>query len=80
MEPLATKWWRYIPERPWPAWLYLIDFVIFMVSVYYFVTLGGVTGFLIGIAVGLLALPVFVAWQWIRWRAEWGPRARARTK
>jgi len=51
-----------------------------MVSTYFVFVLGGVIGYLAGLAVWLLGVPVFVGWQWIRWRAEWGPRARAKTR
>ena len=80
MEPVPTRWWRYIPERPWPFWLHLLGFAIIMVSTYFVFVLGGVIGYLAGLAVWLLGVPVFVGWQWIRWRAEWGPRARAKTR
>ncbi len=80
MEPGPTDWWRYIPGRPWPFWLDLIGLVIFVVGGYFAFGLGGVTGFLAGLAVWLLGVPLFVGWQWIRWRAEWGPRAGAKTR
>src|SRR2546428_8608713 len=35
MATAPTTWWRYIPERPWPAWLYLVGLVIIFVSVYF---------------------------------------------
>jgi hypothetical protein len=78
MERVPTQWWRYIPERPWPTWLNLLGLVVIFVGVYLDVVLGGLIGFLAGLAVWLLAVPVFLAWQWIRWRARWGPRTRAK--
>ena len=80
MRPVPDKWWQYIPERPWPLWLHLMGFVIFVVSGYFFFGLGGVTGFLAGLAVCFLYVPVFVAWQWVRWKARRGPRAGARIR
>jgi hypothetical protein len=78
METGPDKWWRHIPERPWPVWLYFSDLILVAVIAYLWTTYEGVLGFMYGLLVLFLGAIVFFAWMWIRWRT--GPRPEAPTK
>ena len=76
IKPVPKNWWQYIPERPWPLWIRVLDLALIGVSTYAWVVLGGLLGFLVGLLVLFVAVPVFFAWQWLGWRARHGSRTR----
>ena len=77
IKPEPRKWWQYTPERPWPLWIRLLNLALIGASTYAWVVLGGLLGFLVGLLVLFVAIPVFFAWQWLGWRARQGPRTRS---
>ena len=68
-DPLG-KWWMHVPERPWPLWVYLLDAALIAISSYLFAVYGGLLGFVLGLMVLFVALPLFFTWQWMSWRAS----------
>ena len=76
IKPEPKNWWQYIPERPWPLWIRVLNIALIGASMYAWVMLGGLLGFLVGLFALFVAVPVFFAWQWLGWRARQGPRTR----
>jgi hypothetical protein len=63
------KWWSHLPERPWPLWVYVLDAVLIAMLAYIWTVYEGVLGIVLGLMfVLLVALPLFLTWQWMSWR------------
>jgi hypothetical protein len=72
IKPERKTWWQYIPGRPWPLRIRVLDVALIGASTYAWVVLAGILGFLAGLLSVFVAATVFFAWQWLGWTARHG--------
>lgn len=78
-EPVPDEWWRYIPKGRPPGWLSLSVFIFGIIGLYLMDS--GFNGgdwvrFFVGLLVAMLAVPLFLVWQWTRWKGRMRIRAK----
>ena len=71
MDANGTKWWKQIPiPTQTPGWMKALGVMWLFVAVYLALPYAGLLGFVVFLIVVLPAAPIWLAWQWLTWRAR----------